>query len=147
MTRGTFANIKLFNKFIGKPAPKTIHFPSGQTVRMYIQSIQALANQIKTCIKDLCVCFDLQLDVFEAAELYQKEGIPLIILAGKKYGSGNSRDWAAKGPYLLVSILKFCFLKLQSVLNIPFVSNILSKFFSTHLDFFMLIWIDHFLSE
>uniref|UniRef100_A0A2K6DAM6 Iron responsive element binding protein 2 n=1 Tax=Macaca nemestrina TaxID=9545 RepID=A0A2K6DAM6_MACNE len=72
MTRGTFANIKLFNKFIGKPAPKTIHFPSGQT-----------------------------LDVFEAAELYQKEGIPLIILAGKKYGSGNSRDWAAKGPYLL----------------------------------------------
>ncbi|XP_025774436.1 iron-responsive element-binding protein 2 [Puma concolor] len=72
MTRGTFANIKLFNKFIGKPAPKTVHFPSGQT-----------------------------LDVFEAAELYQKEGVPLIILAGKKYGSGNSRDWAAKGPYLL----------------------------------------------
>jgi len=72
MTRGTFANIKLFNKFLGKPAPKTIHFPSGQT-----------------------------LDVSEAAELYQKEGVPLIILAGKKYGSGNSRDWAAKGPYLL----------------------------------------------
>ncbi|XP_007478070.1 iron-responsive element-binding protein 2 [Monodelphis domestica] len=72
MTRGTFANIKLLNKFIGKPAPKTLHFPSGQT-----------------------------LDVFEAAELYQKEGIPLIILAGKKYGSGNSRDWAAKGPYLM----------------------------------------------
>ncbi|XP_059533963.1 iron-responsive element-binding protein 2 isoform X2 [Myotis daubentonii] len=72
MTRGTFANIKLLNKFIGKPAPKTIHFPSGQT-----------------------------LDVFEAAELYQKEGVPLIILAGKKYGSGSSRDWAAKGPYLL----------------------------------------------
>lgn len=34
MTRGTFANIKLLNKFIGKPAPKTIHFPTGQTVRM-----------------------------------------------------------------------------------------------------------------
>lgn len=34
MTRGTFANIKLFNKFLGKPAPKTIHFPSGQTVRL-----------------------------------------------------------------------------------------------------------------
>ncbi|KFV61078.1 Iron-responsive element-binding protein 2, partial [Dryobates pubescens] len=72
MTRGTFANIKLLNKFIGKPAPKTIHFPSGQT-----------------------------LDVFEAAELYQKEGIPVIILAGKKYGLGGSRDWTAKGPYLL----------------------------------------------
>ncbi|XP_045141629.1 iron-responsive element-binding protein 2 [Echinops telfairi] len=72
MTRGTFANIKLFNKFIGKPAPKTVHFPSGQT-----------------------------LDVFEAAELYQKEGVPLMILAGKDYGAGNSRDWAAKGPLLL----------------------------------------------
>ncbi|KAM9275912.1 iron-responsive element-binding protein 2 isoform 6-T6 [Morus bassanus] len=72
MTRGTFANIKLLNKFIGKPAPKTIHFPSGQT-----------------------------LDVFEAAEWYQKEGIPVIILAGKKYGLGSSRDWAAKGPFLL----------------------------------------------
>uniref|UniRef100_A0A8C3GL17 Iron-responsive element-binding protein 2 n=1 Tax=Cairina moschata TaxID=8855 RepID=A0A8C3GL17_CAIMO len=72
MTRGTFANIKLLNKFIGKPAPKTIHFPSGQT-----------------------------LDVFEAAELYQKEGVPVIILAGKKYGLGSSRDWAAKGPFLL----------------------------------------------
>uniref|UniRef100_H2ZV96 Iron responsive element binding protein 2 n=1 Tax=Latimeria chalumnae TaxID=7897 RepID=H2ZV96_LATCH len=72
MTRGTFANIKLCNKFIGKPAPKTIHFPSGQ-----------------------------MLDVFDAAERYQRDGIPLIILAGKKYGSGSSRDWAAKGPYLL----------------------------------------------
>ncbi|XP_030043978.1 iron-responsive element-binding protein 2 [Microcaecilia unicolor] len=72
MTRGTFANIKLFNKFIGKTGPKTIHFPSGQ-----------------------------MLDVFEVAELYQKAGVPLIILAGKKYGSGSSRDWAAKGPYLL----------------------------------------------
>ncbi|XP_013908405.1 PREDICTED: iron-responsive element-binding protein 2-like [Thamnophis sirtalis] len=73
MTRGTFANIKLLNKFIGKPAPKTIHFPTGQT-----------------------------LDVFDAAELYRKENIPLIILAGKKYGLGSSRDWAAKGPFLLV---------------------------------------------
>lgn len=47
-------------------------------------------------------CLLAQLDVFEAAERYQKEGIPLIILAGKEYGSGNSRDWVAKGPYLLV---------------------------------------------
>uniref|UniRef100_A0A8C5M2H0 Iron responsive element binding protein 2 n=1 Tax=Leptobrachium leishanense TaxID=445787 RepID=A0A8C5M2H0_9ANUR len=72
MTRGTFANMKLFNKLIGKMGPKTIHFPSGQTM-----------------------------DVFEAAELYQKEATPLIIIAGKKYGSGSSRDWAAKGPFLL----------------------------------------------
>uniref|UniRef100_A0AAY4DJ26 Iron-responsive element-binding protein 2 n=1 Tax=Denticeps clupeoides TaxID=299321 RepID=A0AAY4DJ26_9TELE len=72
MTRGTFASIKLQNRFIGKTGPKTLHVPSGQTM-----------------------------DVFEAAERYQKDGIPLIILAGKEYGSGSSRDWAAKGPYLL----------------------------------------------
>ncbi|XP_059802013.1 iron-responsive element-binding protein 2 [Hypanus sabinus] len=72
MTRGTFANIRLLNKFIGKTAPKTLHIPSGQT-----------------------------LDVFDAAERYQREGFSLIILAGKKYGLGSSRDWAAKGPYLL----------------------------------------------
>ncbi|XP_070687172.1 iron-responsive element-binding protein 2 [Pempheris klunzingeri] len=72
MTRGTFASIKLQNRFIGKPSPKTLHIPSGQT-----------------------------LDVFEAADRYQRDGVPLIILAGKDYGSGNSRDWVAKGPYLL----------------------------------------------
>ncbi|MED6293962.1 Iron-responsive element-binding protein 2 [Characodon lateralis] len=72
MTRGTFASIKLHNRFIGKPAPKTLHIPSTQT-----------------------------LDVFEAADRYQRDGTPLIILAGKDYGSGNSRDWVAKGPYLL----------------------------------------------
>uniref|UniRef100_A0A673AIR1 aconitate hydratase n=1 Tax=Sphaeramia orbicularis TaxID=375764 RepID=A0A673AIR1_9TELE len=72
MTRGTFASIKLCNRFMGKPGPKTLHIPSGQTM-----------------------------DVFEAAERYQRDGIPLIILAGKDYGSGNSRDWVAKGPYLM----------------------------------------------
>uniref|UniRef100_A0A672RH15 aconitate hydratase n=1 Tax=Sinocyclocheilus grahami TaxID=75366 RepID=A0A672RH15_SINGR len=72
MTRGTFASIKLQNRLIGKTGPKTLHIPSGQT-----------------------------LDVFEAAERYQRDGVPLIILAGKEYGSGSSRDWAAKGPYLL----------------------------------------------
>uniref|UniRef100_A0A3Q1F4T8 Iron-responsive element-binding protein 2 n=1 Tax=Acanthochromis polyacanthus TaxID=80966 RepID=A0A3Q1F4T8_9TELE len=72
MTRGTFASIKLQNRFIGKAGPKTLHIPSNQT-----------------------------LDVFEAADRYQRDGIPLIILAGKDYGSGNSRDWVAKGPYLL----------------------------------------------
>uniref|UniRef100_A0A8D3EB90 Iron-responsive element-binding protein 2 n=1 Tax=Scophthalmus maximus TaxID=52904 RepID=A0A8D3EB90_SCOMX len=72
MTRGTFASIKLQNRFIGKSGPKTLHIPSGQT-----------------------------LDVFEAADRYQRDGVPLIILAGKDYGSGNSRDWVAKGPYLM----------------------------------------------
>ncbi|XP_028661663.1 cytoplasmic aconitate hydratase isoform X2 [Erpetoichthys calabaricus] len=72
MVRGTFANIRLFNKFLNKQSPQTIHLPSGET-----------------------------LDVFDAAKRYQKAGSPLIILAGKEYGSGSSRDWAAKGPYLL----------------------------------------------
>ncbi|XP_068742733.1 cytoplasmic aconitate hydratase-like isoform X3 [Montipora capricornis] len=72
MTRGTFANIRLVNKFIGKAAPKTVHFPSGDTM-----------------------------DIFDASERYQQEKRQLIILAGKDYGSGSSRDWAAKGPWML----------------------------------------------
>lgn len=72
MARGTFANIRLLNKFLNKQAPQTIHLPSGET-----------------------------LDVFDAAERYQQAGFPLIVLAGKEYGSGSSRDWAAKGPFLL----------------------------------------------
>ncbi|XP_015253525.1 PREDICTED: cytoplasmic aconitate hydratase [Cyprinodon variegatus] len=72
MARGTFANIRLFNKFLKKQAPQTIHFPSGKT-----------------------------LDVFDAAEMYKQSGVPLLVLAGKEYGSGSSRDWAAKGPFLL----------------------------------------------
>ncbi|XP_032809459.1 cytoplasmic aconitate hydratase-like isoform X2 [Petromyzon marinus] len=72
MTRGTFANARLLNKLVGKPGPKTLHVPSGDT-----------------------------LDIYDAAERYQQHGQPLVILAGKDYGSGSSRDWAAKGPYLL----------------------------------------------
>uniref|UniRef100_A0A8U8BVA0 Cytoplasmic aconitate hydratase n=1 Tax=Geospiza parvula TaxID=87175 RepID=A0A8U8BVA0_GEOPR len=68
----TFANIRLVNKFIDKQGPQTIHFPSGET-----------------------------LDVFDAAERYKQAGHPLIVLAGKEYGAGSSRDWAAKGPFLL----------------------------------------------
>lgn len=47
----------------------------------------------------LCI---LQMDVFDAAERYRQEGRKLIILAGKDYGSGSSRDWAAKGPWMQV---------------------------------------------
>uniref|UniRef100_A0A671K8X7 Cytoplasmic aconitate hydratase n=1 Tax=Sinocyclocheilus anshuiensis TaxID=1608454 RepID=A0A671K8X7_9TELE len=72
MARGTFANIRLFNKFINKQAPSTIYLPTEETM-----------------------------DVFDAAEKYQQAGHPLLILAGKEYGSGSSRDWAAKGPFLL----------------------------------------------
>lgn len=71
MARGTFANIRLVNKFIGSAAPKTVHIPSGET-----------------------------LDVYDAAERYINEGTPLVILAGRMYGSGSSRDWAAKGVWM-----------------------------------------------
>jgi len=73
MIRGTFANIRLRNGLVpGKEGPFTVHLPDG--VEAYI---------------------------FDAAERYATEGVPLVILAGKEYGSGSSRDWAAKGPALL----------------------------------------------
>jgi aconitate hydratase len=73
MARGTFANIRIVNKLLkGEVGPKTIHIPSGE-----------------------------KLSVFEAAMRYKNEGQDTIILAGAEYGSGSSRDWAAKGPMLL----------------------------------------------
>ncbi|XP_052830568.1 cytoplasmic aconitate hydratase isoform X2 [Octopus bimaculoides] len=72
MVRGTFANIRLVNKFMSKPGPKTLHIPTGATM-----------------------------DVFDAAEKYKQSNNSVIILAGKEYGSGSSRDWAAKGPSML----------------------------------------------
>merc|ERR1712137_291342 len=71
MARGTFANIRLVNKFIGKAAPKTVHHPSGEVT-----------------------------DIYDAAAKYIEEKTPLIILAGDNYGSGSSRDWAAKGVWM-----------------------------------------------
>uniref|UniRef100_A0A7G3ABT9 Cytoplasmic aconitate hydratase n=2 Tax=Lutzomyia longipalpis TaxID=7200 RepID=A0A7G3ABT9_LUTLO len=72
MARGTFANIRLVNKLVPNPGPRTLHIPT-----------------------------NTELDVFDCAEQYGKEMTPLILLVGKDYGSGSSRDWAAKGPYLL----------------------------------------------
>eukprot|EP00270_Netrium_digitus_P005282 TRINITY_DN1694_c0_g1_i4.p1 TRINITY_DN1694_c0_g1~~TRINITY_DN1694_c0_g1_i4.p1 ORF type:complete len:713 (+),score=224.00 TRINITY_DN1694_c0_g1_i4:131-2269(+) len=72
MARGTFANIRIVNKFLGgEVGPRTIHVPSKQKMLIY-----------------------------DAAMKYKEEGEPTIILAGAEYGSGSSRDWAAKGPYL-----------------------------------------------
>ncbi|KCV70163.1 cytoplasmic aconitate hydratase [Fonticula alba] len=71
MARGTFANVRLANKLAPAVGPKTTHFPSGEL-----------------------------LDVFDAAARYGSEKVPLVILAGAEYGSGSSRDWAAKGPFL-----------------------------------------------
>lgn len=101
MARGTFANIRLFNKFLNKQAPQTLHLPSGETVSPPPPPPLASGRLLGTW--NVSPCVSPQLDVFDAADRYQQSGFPLLILAGKEYGSGSSRDWAAKGPFLLVS--------------------------------------------
>ncbi len=71
--RGTFGNIRLKNRLVsGVEGGYTIHLPDGE-----------------------------QMSIFEAAMKYKEEQVPLIVLAGKEYGTGSSRDWAAKGTILL----------------------------------------------
>jgi aconitate hydratase len=73
MMRGTFANIRIKNQMVpGVEGGVTVHYPSGQ-----------------------------QMAIYDAAMAYQKEGVPLVVFAGKEYGTGSSRDWAAKGTLLL----------------------------------------------
>jgi aconitate hydratase len=72
MVRGTFGNIRLRNKLVEREGYWTRHLPDAKEATIY-----------------------------EASEQYRKEGVPLIVVAGKEYGSGSSRDWAAKGPLLL----------------------------------------------
>jgi aconitate hydratase len=72
MIRGTFANVRLRNRLVEKEGGFTKHFPDAEETTIY-----------------------------EAAMSYADEGVPLIVLAGKEYGSGSSRDWAAKGTNLL----------------------------------------------
>ncbi|MBV8257670.1 MAG: aconitate hydratase AcnA [Actinobacteria bacterium] len=73
MVRGTFANVRLRNQLVpGSEGTWTAHLPDGD-----------------------------EGSIFEVAERYRAEGVPTIVLAGKEYGSGSSRDWAAKGPNLL----------------------------------------------
>src|ERR1700752_80459 len=73
MMRGTFANVRLRNLLApGTEGGVTRHLPDGE-----------------------------QMTIYDAAMRYQAEGTPLVVLAGKEYGSGSSRDWAAKGPALL----------------------------------------------
>ena len=71
MARGTFANVRLINKMVPQVGPTTVHVPTGE-----------------------------EMAVFDAAKKYKDAGKQLIVLAGNEYGSGSSRDWAAKGPYL-----------------------------------------------
>jgi aconitate hydratase len=73
MVRSTFANVRLKNQLApGTEGPFTVHLPDGETMTIYDASVK-----------------------------YQAEGTPLLVIAGKEYGSGSSRDWAAKGPRLL----------------------------------------------
>src|SRR5213075_1711237 len=73
MTRGTFANVRIKNLMVpGTEGGVTIHHPAGQ-----------------------------QMSIYDAAVKYQADGVPLVILAGHEYGTGSSRDWAAKGTRLL----------------------------------------------
>ena len=73
MIRGTFANVRLRNQLVpGIEGGVTLHLPDGE-----------------------------QTTIFDAAQRYAADGVPLLVLAGKEYGSGSSRDWAAKGPRLL----------------------------------------------
>ena len=73
LVRGTFGNIRLHNRLAEpKEGPYTVHLPSGEETFIY-----------------------------DAAMRYIAEGVPLIVIAGREYGSGSSRDWAAKGPLLL----------------------------------------------
>ncbi len=72
MVRGTFANVRLRNKMVATEGGYTRHLPDGT-----------------------------EMSIFDASEKYHAEKVPLVILAGKEYGSGSSRDWAAKGPRLL----------------------------------------------
>ena len=73
MMRGTFANIRLHNEMVpGAEGPWTVHLPDRE-----------------------------KMSIFDASMRYQQEGTPLVVLAGREYGSGSSRDWAAKGSALL----------------------------------------------
>ena len=73
MMRGTFGNIRLRNAMApGTEGPWTVHLPSGE-----------------------------KMSIFDASMRYQAEGTPLVVIAGREYGSGSSRDWAAKGSALL----------------------------------------------
>jgi len=72
MVRGTFANVRLRNKLVQTEGGYTRHLPT-----------------------------NTEMSIFDASEQYRADGTPLVILAGKEYGSGSSRDWAAKGPALL----------------------------------------------
>ena len=104
MARGTFANIRLVNKLVTKPGPRTLYIPAGE-----------------------------EMDIFDAAELYRQNGVSTIVLAGKEYGSGSSRDWAAKGPWMLG-------IKGMNIHDIPAYNHIcMTCFFFLYITSFLLL--------
>lgn len=73
-----------------------------------------------------------QMDIFDCAEKYAKDNVPLIVLAGFDYGTGSSRDWAAKGPYLLVSYLFTSnLIHSETIFFSKFVSYLYGRCFNT----------------
>ena len=68
-----------------------------------MRSINKLVNNKKALSKTFYVPLNKEMDIYDAAEQYKYNQIPLIIIAGLNYGSGPSRDWAVKGQWLLVS--------------------------------------------
>ncbi|SOV81347.1 iron regulatory protein [Plasmodium sp. gorilla clade G3] len=110
MIRGTFANIRLINKLCPDKGPNTIHIPTNQLMSVY-----------------------------EAAMKYKQDNIDVIIIAGKEYGSGSSRDWAAKGPNLLgvKAVIAESFERIHrsnligmSVLPLQFLNNQSPKYYN-----------------
>lgn len=75
MARGTFANTRIINKMVSKVGPQTVHVPSGAVD-----------------------------DVYNVAQKYSQSGHQMIVLAGQEYGTGSSRDWAAKGFENLIKL-------------------------------------------
>lgn len=75
MARGTFANTRIINKMVSKVGPQTLHVPSGAVD-----------------------------DVYNVAQKYSQSGHQMIVLAGQEYGTGSSRDWAAKGIKNLIKL-------------------------------------------
>jgi aconitate hydratase A / 2-methylisocitrate dehydratase len=95
MVRGTFANVRLKNKLVPGVEGGFTRFLAPKVADSLRESASNSRSELAT------IESGGQLSIFDASEQYRAAGVPLIILAGKEYGSGSSRDWAAKGPMLL----------------------------------------------
>ncbi len=94
MMRGTFANVRLKNQMVSVEGGYTIHFEKILLDETTINNEMSNGGDKETFNKQ-------KLPIYDACMKYKKENTPLVIFAGKEYGSGSSRDWAAKGTFLL----------------------------------------------